>query len=78
MNEAFIWLSRHRFIDREIFTENNPARGTRKNIICPTLSVYLQTLYKLAISYWPVGKGEEHIHPIIVTSPSPAVLLKIT
>ena len=36
MNEAFIWLSGHRFIDREIFTKNNPARGTGKNIICPT------------------------------------------
>ena len=44
MNEAFIWLSGHRFIDREIlmaricfriFTEKNPARGTGKNIICP-------------------------------------------
>ena len=51
MNEVYIWLSGHRFIDREIsngekflmaricfriFTENNPARGTGKNIIYPT------------------------------------------
>ena len=48
MNEAFIWLSGLRFIDKNfvlmardffrIFTENNPARGTRKHIIFLTVN----------------------------------------
>ena len=50
MNEAFIWLSGHRFIDREILMarnisefshENNPARVTEENIICPKRRGYM-------------------------------------
>ena len=44
MNEAFIWLSGHRIIDRNflmarnffrIFTENNPVMGSRKTFFIP-------------------------------------------
>ena len=44
MNEAFIWLSGHRIIDREIlmarnffriFTENNPVMGDSKTFCIP-------------------------------------------
>ena len=47
MNEMFIWLSGHRFIDREIFngqkffpnfTENNRAPGDRKKYNMPDVN----------------------------------------
>ena len=56
MNEAFIWLSGHRIIDREIlmarnfyriFTENNPVMEDSKTFGIPEAKGLMGSLYQV-------------------------------
>ena len=62
MNEAFIWLSRHRFIDNKkllmarnifwIFTQSKPVRGLRKKNNIPGVN-WLKALAFFPIKAYP-------------------------